>query len=224
MKVMLFGASGMVGAGVLLECLEDPRVTAVLSVGRTPLAITHAKLSEQLTKDLYDVASFRGALVGYDACFFCLGTSSAGMKEADYRHITYDLTLGIARELAELNPVMTFTYVSGEGTDGTEKGRVMWARVKGKTENDIIALPFAGYAFRPGLIRPLKGVKSKTPWLGVVYAVMNPFFPLLKAVAGSHLTTTVNVGRAMIRVALEGYVRKHLENDDINALGEPARP
>jgi nucleoside-diphosphate-sugar epimerase len=123
MKVMLFGASGMVGAGVLIECLEDPHVTAVLSVGRTPLAVQHVKLSEQLTKDLYDVESLRGLLAGYDACFFCLGTLSAGMNEADYRRITYDLTLGIARALAELNPAMTFTYVSGEGTDSTEKGR-----------------------------------------------------------------------------------------------------
>jgi uncharacterized protein YbjT (DUF2867 family) len=223
MKVTLFGASGMVGAGVLLECLEDPRVTAVLSVGRTPLAVKHVKLSEQLTKDLYDVESLRGVLAGYDACFFCLGTSSAGMNEADYRHITYDLTLGIAHALAELNPAMTFTYVSGEGTDSTEHGRVMWARVKGKTENDILALPFKGYAFRPGMIRPLKGVKSKTPWVGVVYAVLDPLFPVLKTIAGSHLTTSVNLGRAMIRVAVEGYANRHLENDDINALGEPPR-
>jgi uncharacterized protein YbjT (DUF2867 family) len=224
MKVMLFGASGMVGAGVLFECLEDPRVTAVLSVGRTPLSVRDPKLHEHIQQDMFEVGAMRAALAGYDACFFCLGVSSLGVTEAEYRRMTHDLTLGIARVLAELNPAMTFIYVSGGGTDSTETGRAMWARVKGKTENDILALPFNGYAFRPGMIRPLKGVKSKTAWLGAIYAAATPFYPLLNAVASSHITTSVNVGRAMIRVALEGYAKRHLGNDDINALGDPPEP
>jgi uncharacterized protein YbjT (DUF2867 family) len=219
MKAILFGATGMVGQGVLRECLLDPRVDAVLSVGRNPTGQSHPKLSEWVPQDLFDYSGSDAQLMGYDACFFCLGISSAGMKETDYSRITYDLTLAAATALARLNPGMTFIYVSGTGTDSSEQGRVMWARVKGRTENALLKLPFkAAYMFRPGIIRPLHGIKSKTPLYRAFYVVLGPLLWLLGALSPRLITTTEQVGRAMLNASLSGAPKTLLENADINRL------
>jgi uncharacterized protein YbjT (DUF2867 family) len=217
-NVILFGASGMVGAGVLRECLEDPRVRSVLVMGRSPCGVAHAKLREILRSEFFDYSDAGAALTGRDACFFCLGVSSAGMTEPAYHRLTYDLTLATAGALAELNPGMTFCYVSGEGTDSTERGRSMWARVKGKTENHLLRMPLNAFMFRPGFIQPLYGIRSKTKLYQAAYNVLGPFFPWIKRIFPKHVTTTVNVGRAMIQVAANGYETRVLENSDINAL------
>jgi uncharacterized protein YbjT (DUF2867 family) len=222
-KVILFGASGMVGQGVLRECLLDPAVEGVLVVGRTATGQHHGKLREITRGDVADLSSVEEELRGYDACFFCLGVSSAGMKEADYRRVTFDLTLAVAGTLARLNPGMTFIYVSGTGTDSTEKGRVMWARVKGETENALLKLPFkAAYMFRPGFIQPLHGIVSKTRLYRVLYAVAGPLASLLRGIMPRWVTTTEKVGRAMIRVAERGAPKTFLENRDINELAAEA--
>jgi uncharacterized protein YbjT (DUF2867 family) len=208
----------MVGAGVLTECLDDPRVRSVLVVGRKPCGVAHSKIREIIRSDFFDYSDARAALKGYDACFFCLGVSSAGMTEAAYHRLTYELTLSAAGVLADLNPGLTFCYVSGEGTDSTERGRFMWARVKGKTENHLLRMPFKAYMFRPGFIQPLKGVRSKTRLYQAMYDVLAPLYPLLKRLAPNHLTTTENMGRAMIQAAASGYSKHVLENPDINTL------
>jgi uncharacterized protein YbjT (DUF2867 family) len=221
MKAILFGASGMVGQGVLRECLASDAVESVLLVGRSPSHVTHSKVHELVRADIYDYRGVGPELSGYDACFFCLGVSAGGMSEADYSKVTFDLPLAAARALLEQNPTLTFIYVSGEGTDSTEKGRTMWARVKGKTENALLRLGFRGaYMFRPGFIRPLDGIKSKTASYRMVYALLGPVFPVVKALAPTHVTTTRNVGLAMIRVALNGYNKPVLENSDINTVAE----
>jgi uncharacterized protein YbjT (DUF2867 family) len=220
MKVILFGATGMVGQGVLRECLLDPTVQRVLSVGRSAIGQRHEKLRELVLRDLSDLSSSASDLSGYDACFFCLGVSSAGMNEQDYRRVTYDLTLGAARTLAGLNPAMTFIYVSGAGTDSSERGGRMWARVKGETENALLRLPFkSAYMFRPAAIQPLHGITSKTSWYRLIYATTRPLLPLLRAFLPKYVTTTEQVGRAMIVVAANGARTPVLENDDINAIG-----
>jgi uncharacterized protein YbjT (DUF2867 family) len=219
MKVILFGATGMVGQGVLRECLLDPEVETVLAVGRVSTGQRHEKLRDLVLADPSNLAPVEGDLAGCDACFFCLGVSSAGMKEADYRRVTYDLTLTVARTLVKSSPAMTFVYVSGEGTDSTAKGRSMWARVKGETENALLTLPFkAAYMFRPGFIRPLHGIVSRTKLYRAIYAVLGPLYPVLNAVASSHMTTTEQVGLAMLVVAKRGAPTAVLENRDINAL------
>jgi len=219
MKVLLFGATGMVGMGVLRECLLDPRVERVVAIGRASTGLIHAKLGEIVLPDLSDLSSIEGELTGFDACFFCLGVSAAGMSEADYRRITKDLTLSVAKTVLRLCPEITFIYVSGASTDSTEKGRAMWARVKGETENALLAMPFkAKYMFRPGIIRPLHGIRSKTKVYRIAYAVLTPLYPILKLVAPQLLTNTEAVGRAMIAVAANGTDKLHLENDDINRL------
>lgn len=217
---MLFGATGMVGQGVLRECLLDPGVEAVLAVGRTPTGQSDPKLRELSRPDLFDLAPVEDRLCGYDACFFCLGVSSAGLNEADYRRLTFDLTVRIARTLAPLNPTMTFVYVSGAGTDSTEHGRVMWARVKGETENALRAMQFhAVYLFRPGVIRPLHGVRSKTRTYRWLYAVLAPFVWMSAVIAPNSITTTEKVGRAMIQVARTGAPAPVLGAREINRLG-----
>jgi uncharacterized protein YbjT (DUF2867 family) len=219
MKVIIFGATGMVGQGVLQQCLLDAGVESVLIVGRSPCGIPHPKLSEIIHADLYDLSPLENDLGGTDACFFCLGVSSAGMAEEQYHRVTYDLTLAVAQRLAKLNPGMTFCYVSGAGTDSTESGRSKWARVKGKTENALLKLPFkAAFMFRPGYIQPMKGVRSKTKLYRVFYAILGPLYPLWKFLLPGFVTSAENVGRAMIRVAQEGYGRPLLENRDINGL------
>lgn len=216
MKVILFGATGMVGQGVLRECLLDPGVERVLFIGRRPSGQSHAKLRELQHADFTDFSKVERDLAGYDACFFCLGVSAAGMKEADYRHVTYDFTLAAARTLAKLNPGMTFVYVSGTGTDSSEKGRTMWARVKGETENALLRLPFkAAYMFRPAGIQPLHGITSGTGWYRVLYAITTPLFPVFRALFPKWITTTEQLGRAMIEVARSGFPKKVLESADI---------
>jgi uncharacterized protein YbjT (DUF2867 family) len=217
MKVILFGATGMVGQGVLRECLVDPGVERVLVVGRSPSGQQNAKLKEILHQDLFDFSAIESELTGYDACFFCLGVSSVGMEEQRYRHLTYDLTLATATMLARLNPGMVFTYVTGRGTDSTEQGPRMWARVKGKTENDLLKLPFkAAYMFRPAGIQPLYGVRSKTAWINAIYVVASPLLARLARTSPQYMTTTERVGRAMISVARDGYPKRVLESEDIN--------
>lgn len=215
----MLGASGMVGGGVLRECLLDPSVTEVLSIGRRSLGRSESKLREIIVPDVGDLSSVEDRLTGYDACFFCLGVSSAGMSEAEYRRLTYDLTLSVARTLSRLNAGMTFVYVSGVGTDSTEQGRSMWARVKGKTENDLLKLPFkAAYMFRPGIIRAKHGIRSRSRFYRVLYVVLYPVVLLAAAVAPNSVTTTESVGRAMIHVAARGAPARILYNRDINRL------
>jgi uncharacterized protein YbjT (DUF2867 family) len=219
MKVILFGATGMVGQGVLRECLIDPGIDAVLAVGRSPTGQQHPKLREILHQDFTDFSAIEPQLIGYEACFFCLGVSSVGMDAERYRHLTYDITLAAARTLSRFNPQMVFVYVTGRGTDSTEQGRLMWARVKGKTENDLLGLPFkAAYMFRPAGIQPLHGVRSKMAWAQAIYVGTAPLLSLLVRVAPTYMTTTEQVGRAMIKVVREGYPKAVLESEDINRL------
>jgi uncharacterized protein YbjT (DUF2867 family) len=218
-KVILFGATGMVGQGVLRECLADPEVSYILSVVRAASGIQHAKLREIEHKDFADFGSIEKELAGFDACFFCLGISVAGLTEQAYRRITYDFALAAGQTLSRLNPPMTFIYVSGEGTDSTEKGRVMWARVKGETENALSRLAFkAVYLFRPGYIQPMHGIVSKQKFYRLFYAVLAPFYPLLKSFFPKFVTTNQQIGLAMIRVAKDGALKKILNTADINEL------
>src|SRR5256885_4252159 len=215
MKVVLFGATGMVGQGVLRECLLDPEIESVLAVGRSPTGQRHAKLHEIVHNDFLDFSRIESQLAGYDACFFCLGVSSIGMNEERYRHLTYDITLAAARTLARLNPSMVFTYVTGRGTDSTEQGPLMWARVKGKTENDLLKLPFkAAYMFRPPGIQPLHGVRSKTGWINAIYFVTAPLLSFMVRAVPNHMTNSERLGRAMISVARNGYPKPVLESAD----------
>ena len=219
MKVILFGATGMVGQGVLRECLLDADVESVLVVGRSPTGQRNAKLREIVHDDFLDYSAIETELKGYDACFFCLGVSSVGMNQERYRHLTYDITLAAAQALVRLNPQMVFVYVTGRGTDSSEKGSLMWARVKGKTENDLLKLPFkAAYMFRPAAIQPLHGIRSKTAWVQAIYVGAAPLLSLLNRVAPKYMTTTEQVGRAMIKVARDGFPRPVLESEDINKL------
>jgi len=220
MKVIVFGATGMVGQGVLRECLRDPDVAEVLTVGRSATGQQHPKLRELVHKDFLDFSAIEGDITGYNACFFCLGVTSLGLDEDRYRRLTYDITLAAARPLARLNPGMTFVYVTGASTDSTEQGRVMWARVKGKTENDLLKLPFkAAYMFRPGAIQPLHGVRSKTAWVQAIYVATGPLLSFLHQAAPKFVTTTEEVGRAMLEVAKRGYPKPILEMEDIHKAG-----
>jgi uncharacterized protein YbjT (DUF2867 family) len=218
MNVIIFGATGMVGQGVLRECLLDPGVERVLVIGRNAAGQRHEKLREILHRDLLDFSAIESELSGYDACFFCLGISAAGLNEEQYSHITYDITMSAAEALARLNPGMTFVYVSGAGTDSTERGRTMWARVKGRTENALLRLPLKAFMFRPGLIQPLHGIRSKTPLYRIFYSVSAPLLPILKRLFPRSITTTEELGRAMIKVAREGASKRVLETEDIKAL------
>jgi uncharacterized protein YbjT (DUF2867 family) len=219
MKVILFGATGMVGQGVLRECLVDAGVERVLVVGRSPTGVQHAKLHEVLHDNFTDFSKIESQLRGYDACFFCLGVSSVGMEAERYRHLTYDVTMAAANTLVRLNPGMVFTYVTGRSTDSTEQGPVRWARVKGKTENDLLKLPFkAAYMFRPAGIQPLHGVRSKTAWVQAIYVVAAPLLSYLARTAPKYMTTSEQLGRAMIKVARDGYPKPVLESEDINAI------
>jgi len=219
MKVILFGATGMVGQGVLRECLRDPEVTSVLSVGRSNTGQSHPKLREILHTDFLDFSAIEYELAGHDACLFCLGVTSLGLSEQRYRQLTYDITMAAARTLARLSPGLTFIYVTGRGTDSTEQGSQMWARVKGKTENDLLKLPFrAAYMFRPAGIQPLHGVRSKVGWINAIYAVTAPLLTLLVKAAPDYMTTSEQVGRAMLAVAKHGYPTPILESADINTV------
>jgi uncharacterized protein YbjT (DUF2867 family) len=216
MNVLIFGATGMVGQGVLRECLLAPDVERVTAVGRTPTGIQHAKLRDLLVPDLMDYRKVEADLRGFDACFFCLGVSSAGMNEARYARITYDLTLAAAEVLVRLNPQMTFVYVSGVGTDSTERGSIMWARVKGRTENALRRLPFKRvHLFRPGVIQPMHGASSKTRVYAVTYMLAGWLLPPLRALFPRRILTTESVGQAMLAVARRGAPQAVLEPGDI---------
>jgi uncharacterized protein YbjT (DUF2867 family) len=217
MKVILFGATGMVGQGVLRECLRDDGVEGVLAVGRSSTGRTHPKLRELVRKDLFDFGAAGADLQGYDACFFCLGVSSAGMNEADYTRQTFDLTLGWARALAGINPAMTFVYVSGAGTGG----KAMWAQVKGRTEDALLALFQSAYMVRLSALRAMHGEVSKTRWTRIAYAVFRPLLPLVQAIAPGTVISTEELGRAMIRAARQGAPKRVLETRDLRALGAP---
>jgi len=210
----------MVGKGVLLECLDDQRVEHVLLVSRVPVGVSHPKIVELIHRDFFDFTSIQSQFADLDACFFCLGVSSVGMQESDYQRMTYDLTLVVATALAATaGRRLTFCYVSGEGTDSTEGGRIAWARIKGKTENALLRLPFkAAYMFRPGYIQPLRGIRSKTGWVQSVYDVLGWFYPVLRRLIPRYVTTTVAIGRAMIRVAATGYSKPIVSTVDINQL------
>jgi uncharacterized protein YbjT (DUF2867 family) len=223
MKILIFGATGMVGQGVLLECLRDSGIELVVTVGRTQSASRNPalpidKLRELVQHDLADLSPIEAELAGFDACFFTLGVSSGGMKEADYDRITCGLTLTAAETLSRLNPGMTFIYVSGAGTDSTEQGRVMWARVKGHTENALLLLPLSAYMFRPGIIQPLDGIKSKTTAYRIAYTLMKPLLPLLHWALPNQVLSTREIGQAMLAVAKRGYASRIMETTDIRAV------
>ncbi len=220
MRVLITGATGMIGQGVLRECLLDPEVKAVVSLGRRALVEKSAKL-EDLWFPIDEPGSGGIRLSGIDACYFCLGVTSIGKAEDEYRKLTYDLTLSIATTLQRLNPEMTFVYVSGMSTDSTERGSTMWARVKGKTENDLMKLFPSSYMFRPGYIQPMQGVQMRPVWYNFIYVVMAPLYPLWSPLFPNFATTTECVGRAMLNVTKRGWPRQVLEVKDINAAGEP---
>jgi uncharacterized protein YbjT (DUF2867 family) len=223
-KAIVFGATGMIGQGVLRECLIDPGVERVLTIGRNATGQRHEKLIGIVHTDLVDFTAIRQELSGYDACFFCLGITSAGMSEADYRRVTYDIAVSAARTLVELNPDMTFIFVSGAGADSSERGRVMWARVKGATENAVLALPCkASYVFRPAFVQPMHGIVSRTGWYNAMYRVFGPLFPLLSRLAPGYTVTTEQFGRAMLALARAGTKydgSQVLESRDIRALDQ----
>jgi uncharacterized protein YbjT (DUF2867 family) len=208
----------MVGLGVLRECLLDPDVESVLTVGRAPTSQKHEKLRELVHANLLDFSAIEGELSGHDACFFCLGVTSAGTSEQEYERITYGIPVAAAQTLVKLNPGMTFVYVSGSGADSSEKGRTMWARIKGKAENALLAMPFkATYVFRPAFIQPLHGIRSRTKLYNAMYAVLGPLYPVVKAIAPGYATTTEQLGRAMIAVARKGFAKRILESRDIGS-------
>ncbi len=219
MNVLVFGATGMVGQGVLRECLLARDVQLVATVGRTATGVQNTKLREIIHQDLWNYTAVESQLAGFDACFFCLGVSSAGMQGADYDRVTFGIAVAAGEILARLNPQMTFVYVSGAGTDSSEHGRVMWARVKGKTENRLLGLPFkAAYMFRPGIIQPLHGIRSRTTVYRVGYAIAKPLLPLLRLIFPGAILTTESIGRAMLAVARHGAPKRILESKDINAI------
>jgi hypothetical protein len=215
-RAIITGATGMVGEGVLHECLLSPQVEAVLVINRKPCGVVHPKLKEIIHKDFFDFSSIENQLSGYNACFFCLGVSSVGIKEPEYYKMTYTLTMHVAQTLSKLNPGMTFCYVSGRSTDSTEKGKMMWARVKGKTENDLMKLPFKQvFAFRPGYMHPTKGLKNTLSF----YKYFSWMYPFLRAVLPQYVSTLKEVGLAMIHT-VDGYPKNILEVKDIVELAK----
>lgn len=217
--MILFGASGMVGQGVLRACLEDPAVTEVLAVGRRPLGRTAPKLREVLHSDFTDLTPVADDLAGADACFYCLGVSAAGRDAAEYETVTYTYTLAAAQVVAAGNPGLTFVYVSGEGTDSTEQGRSAWARVKGRTENALLSMDMHAYAFRPGWIQPVHGETSSTRWYRVMYRLTSWLYPVVRRVAPRYVTSTEQVGRAMLAATrLHGAEPHVLRTPEINRL------
>ncbi|WAL75780.1 NAD-dependent epimerase/dehydratase family protein [Kitasatospora sp. YST-16] len=226
MRTIIFGATGMVGQGVLDACLRDDGVTDVLVVGRTPTGRTHPKLHEIHHGDFTDLTAIQEQLAGYDACFYCLGVSAAGRSEADYRTVSHDYPLAAARALLTASPDLAFCYVSGAGTDPTGRSRMMWARVKGETENALLELSPRAYMFRPALITPLPGTTSKTPWYTLLYRILAPLNPLLRRLAPRHVTSSTQLGQAMIRTAQDGPPGRVLATGDINeaAAARPQSP
>ncbi|MDQ1813903.1 NAD(P)H-binding protein [Massilia sp. CCM 9210] len=225
MRVLLFGATGMVGQGALRECLQAADVEQVVAIGRTPTGQRHPKLRDVVHADLFNFASVAAQLEDFDACFFCVGVTSSRMSEPDYTRMTYDMTLAAANAVVALNPRMVFVYVSGAGADSSETSATMWERVRGRTENALLALPFRGvYIFRPGMIQPLDGIKSKTTAYRIFYSLMKPVLPLLRAAMPRHVLTTRQVGQAMLAVVRNGARKRVLESADIGPLGRNATP
>ncbi len=217
LNVIVTGVTGMVGEGVLHECLQHPDVESALVLTRRPSGVTHPKLKEIIVKDFYDLSALEARVSGYNACFFCLGVSSVGKKEEEYRRLTYDLTMSVARTLSKVNTDMTFCYISGAGTDSSEKGRIMWARVKGKTENDLMKLPFKQvFAFRPGIIEPTKGMKNTIKY----YKYVMWLLPILRVVTPNMISSLREIGLAMIHVSTRGFAKQHLEVKDIIAAAK----
>ncbi len=216
-KAIITGVTGMVGEGVLHECLNHPDVESVLVINRKPCGVKHEKLKEIIHTNFFDLSSIENLITGYNACYFCAGVSSMGKKEDEYKRITYDLTLNFAKVLLKLNPDMTFCYVSGSGTDSSEKGKLMWARVKGKTENDLSKLPFKdAYMFRPGYIQPIKGLKNTYK----IYKFLSPFYPIFEKIFPKYVISLEELGNSMINVTLNDYMKKVLENWDIRKSGK----
>jgi uncharacterized protein YbjT (DUF2867 family) len=223
-KVVLFGATGMIGSGALIECLAHPDVEAVLAVGRRSSGVVHEKLSEVLQDDFLDYSAISDRLRVYDACLFCLGVSAAGMSEAEYTRVTHDFTVAAAEAFFAMNPDRTFCYISGQGADSTERGRVMWARVRGRLENRLLGMGLGPvWIFRPGFVQPKKGVRSSTTLYNAIYAVLGPIYPLLETAAPKHVTSSDRLGLALIRAARDGAPKAILGNAEINALAELER-
>ncbi len=221
-RAIIFGSTGMIGRGVLQECLVNERVESVLVINRHPGNAIHDKLREIVLSDFFDLAAIANDLADYNTCFFCLGASSSGLNELGYYKITYELTMSVARKLLEINEEIVFCYISGAGTDSSEKGRTMWARVKGKTENDLLKLPFkAVYMLRPGYIQPLNGIRSRTRLYNFVYAIFKPFYFLLRHFEGI-VTDTTTLGKAMVTLAYTGSDKAILESRDINEIVKKA--
>ena len=212
----------MIGGGVLQECLEHPEIEEVLAVGRRGPGLVHPKLRELILSDLFDLQTSAGELTGYDACYYCLGVSAAGLSEAAYRRITHDLTMVVAQVLVQANPAIKFCFISGQGADSSGKGRIMWARVKGQTENELLALPIEVYVFRPGIIRPLKGVRSRTTAYRVLYTVTAPVLPLIERLFPGQVTNSIKLAQAMILATTKGCDRRILETRHINDLAATA--
>ena len=214
-KAIILGTTGMVGEGVLHEALHHPDVASILVINRKPCGVTHHRLKEIIHQDFYNISEIEDQLSGYNACYFCLGVSSIGMKEEEYQRVTYHLTLNFANTLLKINPEMVFCYVSGSGTDSSEKGRIMWARIKGKTENDLLSLPFKdAYMFRPGYIQPIRGLKNTYK----IYKVISPFYAVLKVIFPKYVVTLRELGLAMINVVLNESKIKILECEDIRSI------
>jgi uncharacterized protein YbjT (DUF2867 family) len=220
-RVLIFGATGMIGQGVLRESLLDPDVQRVVTLGRSATGQQHQKLEEIVHRDLHDYSAIEPQLSGFDACFFCLGIASAGLSEEEYHRVTYGIAVAAAETLLRLNPGMTFIFVSGTGADSTERGRTMWARVKGKAENAILRMPFKGaYVFRPAFIQPLHGIRSRTTLYRVFYTLLAPVLPLLRRALPRYATTTEIIGRAMLNIARNGADVRILETPEINRYGQ----
>ena len=223
MRVLLFGATGMIGGGTLIECLADDRVTSVLVVGRSPSGVTHPKLTEIVHRDLVDLTPLAPRLSGCDICFYCVGVTAVGLDESAYSRLTYDVTLAVARTYLSANSTGVFCYISGAGADSTERGRVMWARVKGRTENALLALGLRrAYMLRPGFIQPVKGVRSKTGWYQAFYTMVAPLSPVILRLFPGLATTTAALGRAMIQLAVAGHPDAIVTTRDINRLAAQA--
>jgi len=220
MRVIVFGATGMVGQSVVRECLADDRVTSLLLVGRSSAEVSDPKVVQIVHDDFLDFSSIAAELAGYDACFFCLGVSANGMSEAAYRRVTYFMTMAAARELAEQTPKMRFLYISGAGTDSTERGRLSWARIKGETENAVLSLPFDGFALRPGYIQPMHGVRSKNSLYRNVYRLTARIYPLLDKVAHKYVLTSDQLAWAMLDIAVRGNPKRILDSADLVRLAE----
>ena len=223
MNIVIFGATGMIGQGVLRECLRDPDVARVDAVGRSATGVSHPKLRDVVFSDMRNFSTIESELRGVDACFFCLGVTSAGMTEPDYERVTYDIPVAAATVLGRLNPMMTFVLVSGAGADRSEQGRVMWARVKGKAENAILRMPFKGYVFRPAVVQPLHGITSRTAIYNTGYVLLRPVMPVVRRLFRNYVLTTEEIGQAMLVVARRGAPKRVLESRDISALLESRR-